>query len=221
MDPSRGKAWRRFQTYFRRMGPCIFWRLGFRQSSFRHIARAPRCAVPYVWTRPPVSWHAVVPFTFRIQVSHSAQEPPFEFLPAMPGIQQGASWRTSSDPNSPGSPAPARVRMGPDGSARRPRGPAGPAAWSITPDPTRPGSGRSETAPPPGPGPAAPPPDHVPRSHSVPLQSRPARRGPIGDHLTGSRITRPGPACVARYPHPRPKIRTGRGEQPTAADHRG
>ena len=69
-----------------------------RQSSFRHIARAPRCTVPYVWTRPPVSWHAPVPFTFRIQVSHSAPEPPFEFRPATPGIQQGASRRIRSTP---------------------------------------------------------------------------------------------------------------------------
>ena len=113
------------------MRTCIFWRLGFRQSSFRHITRVPQRAVPDAWARPPVSWHAVVPFTFRIQVSHSTQEPPSsssrlvgdttgrlvahhalvpsafqhqvshstqkppsEFLPAAPGIQQGASRRT-------------------------------------------------------------------------------------------------------------------------------
>jgi hypothetical protein len=29
-------------------------------------------------------------------VSHRTQEPPSEFLPAEPGIQQGASWRTTS-----------------------------------------------------------------------------------------------------------------------------
>jgi hypothetical protein len=49
---------------------------------------------PYAWARPPLSWHALVPFTFRIQVSHQTQEPPSEFLPAAPEIQQGASWRT-------------------------------------------------------------------------------------------------------------------------------
>ena len=51
---------------------------------------------PYAWARPPLSWHALVPFTFRIQVSHQTQEPPSEFLPAAPGIQQGASRRSES-----------------------------------------------------------------------------------------------------------------------------
>src|SRR6185312_871829 len=66
----------------------------FRQSSFRPITRVPQSTVPNAWTRPLVSWHALVPFTFRIQVSHQTQEPPFEFLPADPGIRQCASWRT-------------------------------------------------------------------------------------------------------------------------------
>jgi hypothetical protein len=35
------------------------------------------------------------PSPFRIQVSHQTQEPPSEFLPAAPGIQQGAARRTS------------------------------------------------------------------------------------------------------------------------------
>src|SRR5215471_9986761 len=33
-------------------------------------------------------------FTFRLRVSHQTQEPPFESLPAEPGIQPGATWRT-------------------------------------------------------------------------------------------------------------------------------
>jgi len=41
------------------------WRLGFKQSSFRHITRVPQRAAPNAWARPPVSWHALVPFTFR------------------------------------------------------------------------------------------------------------------------------------------------------------
>src|SRR5437868_2002898 len=41
-------------------------------------------------------WHAIVPFTFRIRVSHWTQEPPFEFLPAALGIRQGASRRNRS-----------------------------------------------------------------------------------------------------------------------------
>jgi hypothetical protein len=46
--------------------------------------------------RPLLSWHALVPFTFQIQVSHQTQEPPSEFLPAALGIQQGASRRSGS-----------------------------------------------------------------------------------------------------------------------------
>ena len=39
------------------------------------------------------SWRrcgVIVPFRFPVQVSHQAQEPPFQSLPAQPGIQQGA-----------------------------------------------------------------------------------------------------------------------------------
>src|ERR1700730_16278392 len=64
---------RRFQASFRRVRLFTFWRLGFRQFRFRHITRASQHLVPYAWARPLVSWHAIVPFTFRIQVSHQAQ----------------------------------------------------------------------------------------------------------------------------------------------------
>jgi hypothetical protein len=37
------------------------------------------------------------PITFRIRVSHQAQEPPSESLPAELGIQQGASRRSYND----------------------------------------------------------------------------------------------------------------------------
>ena len=56
---------------------------------------SPKAPSPTPGTRPLVSWHALVPFTFRIQVSHQTQEPPSEFLPAAPGIQQGASRRSA------------------------------------------------------------------------------------------------------------------------------
>ena len=49
----------RFRASFRQVCFCTFWRLGFRQSSFRHITRIARRAVPDAWTRPPVSWHAI------------------------------------------------------------------------------------------------------------------------------------------------------------------
>jgi hypothetical protein len=52
------------------------WRLGFRQSSFSHIARVPSARRPYASARPLVSWHALVPFTFQIQVSHQTQKYP-------------------------------------------------------------------------------------------------------------------------------------------------
>jgi hypothetical protein len=66
---------------------------------------------------PSLAWHAVVPFTFRIQVSQQTQEPPSEFLPAEPGIQPGASWRTASYPR-PGQRA-ARPRLRLRRSSRR------------------------------------------------------------------------------------------------------
>src|SRR6185312_7150250 len=53
-------------------------------------------ATPSLTTGPGrrVLWHALVPSTFRLQVSHLTQEPPSKSLPAEPGIQQGASRRT-------------------------------------------------------------------------------------------------------------------------------
>jgi len=49
-----GRGRRRFQASFRRALFRAFWRLGFRQSSFRHIARISRRTVPYAWARSPV-----------------------------------------------------------------------------------------------------------------------------------------------------------------------
>jgi len=43
----RRRARHRFQRSFRRMGTCIDWRLGFRQSSFRHITRVPPARRPW------------------------------------------------------------------------------------------------------------------------------------------------------------------------------
>jgi hypothetical protein len=83
----------RFQASFRRALILAPWRLGFRQSSFSHITRVPQRAVPYAWAQPSLFWHAIVPFRFPFQVSHQTQEPPFESLPAAPGIYQSASRR--------------------------------------------------------------------------------------------------------------------------------
>ena len=56
-----GRGRRRLQASFRRVPDCAFWRLGFRQSSFRHITRIPRRTAPYAWARSPVSWPANFP----------------------------------------------------------------------------------------------------------------------------------------------------------------
>jgi hypothetical protein len=45
------KGWHRFQASFRWAWFCAFWRLGLRQSSFRHITRAHRLLAPYAWAR--------------------------------------------------------------------------------------------------------------------------------------------------------------------------
>ena len=49
-----GRSRRRFQASFRRALFRAFWRLGLRQSSFRHIARISRHTAPYAWARSPV-----------------------------------------------------------------------------------------------------------------------------------------------------------------------
>ena len=85
---------RRFRAYFRRTDICIFWRLGFRQSSFHLIARIARRAAPYAWTQPPLSLACSFPLlSFRTPVSHPIQEQSSESFPTPSGIQQGASRR--------------------------------------------------------------------------------------------------------------------------------
>src|SRR5215216_1689134 len=81
---------------------------------FRGSRSTPR---PYAWARPLLSWHALVPFTFRIQVSHQTQEPSSEFLPAALGIQQGASRRSGSAAHR--APFVSALRTGPAPAVRR------------------------------------------------------------------------------------------------------
>jgi hypothetical protein len=57
------------------------------QFSFRHIARVPRHTAPDAWTRLPVRWHAAVPFTSRIQVSHQTHGHLLRSVPAARAIQ--------------------------------------------------------------------------------------------------------------------------------------
>src|SRR6266705_551920 len=73
---TRHRMRRRPRVSFRRAEACAFWRLGFRQFSFHHIARVSRRTVPDTWTRPPVSCHALFPLTFRRQVRHQTQGNP-------------------------------------------------------------------------------------------------------------------------------------------------
>ena len=77
----------RFQASFRRACSCTFWRLWYRQSSFSHAARVPQHA-RFIRLNTTVAFLACYgpPSPFRIEVSHQTQEPPFEFLPAAPGI---------------------------------------------------------------------------------------------------------------------------------------
>ena len=93
-DPAAG-AGTGFRRLSGRWAVCTFWRLGLRQSSFRHITRIPRRAAPYAWTRPPVSWHAIFPFSpFGSWVSHQIQRHLLSSLPAARAIQRCASWRS-------------------------------------------------------------------------------------------------------------------------------
>ncbi len=93
--PSRHRGRYRLRASFRQALRYTFWRLGFRQSSFRHIARIFPAHRPYAWARLPVSWHAVFPgLPFRGRVSHQIQRHLLSSLPATRAIQQCASWRT-------------------------------------------------------------------------------------------------------------------------------
>jgi len=56
---------------------------------------SPGRVAPYAWTRPPVSWHAIFPFSpFGSRVSHQIQRPLLPSLPATRAIQRCASWRS-------------------------------------------------------------------------------------------------------------------------------
>ena len=95
---TRHRMRRRLRVSFRRAEACAFWRLGFRQFSFHHIARVPWCAVPDTWTRPPVSWHALVPASLSASGKPSDPRTFLQSFPAEPGIQRSASRRTGFAP---------------------------------------------------------------------------------------------------------------------------
>jgi hypothetical protein len=72
------------------------WRLGLKQSSLGHIVRALRHPALDASRRPPLPWHALVPFWFPVQVSQATQEHSSEFLLTASGIRRSASRRTPS-----------------------------------------------------------------------------------------------------------------------------
>ena len=76
----------RLQASFRRALNFTFWTLGFKQFSLCHIARVSRHAALDAWARLPVSWHAIVPFTLRIQVSHQTHRHLLQSVPATRAI---------------------------------------------------------------------------------------------------------------------------------------
>ncbi len=59
------------------------------------MSRGPRgAAASALSLRPPLYQQAIFPSAFRLQVGWSAQEPPFKFFPAVPGIPDQLSRRT-------------------------------------------------------------------------------------------------------------------------------
>ena len=113
-----------------------------RKSSFRHIARAPRCTVPYVWTRPPISWHALVPFTFRVQVEPYGPRISLRVPPGYAGDTTRRLVAHIHDPPSAATPAPEH-RTGRRARRRRSRRRAGRVAGWTAPGPRPRGLSRS------------------------------------------------------------------------------
>ena len=59
------------------------------------MSRGPRGAAASAPSlRPPLYQQAIFPSAFRLQVGWSAQEPPFKFFPAVPGIPDQLTRRT-------------------------------------------------------------------------------------------------------------------------------
>src|SRR5262245_10133770 len=72
------------------------WRLGFRQSSFHHIARVLQGTTLHAFRWPLLLRHALVPSSFRLQVNRMTQKLPFELLLTASGIQHRVPRRTLS-----------------------------------------------------------------------------------------------------------------------------
>jgi hypothetical protein len=72
------------------------WRLGFRQSSFHHIARVLQGTILHAFRWPLLLRQALVPSGFRLQVSRMTPKHPFELLLTTSGIQHRVPRRTRS-----------------------------------------------------------------------------------------------------------------------------
>ena len=70
------------------------WRLGFRRSSFRLIARVLQDEVFSAFRHPLLLRHALFPSGFRLQVNLMTQKRPSEFLLTESGIQHYVPRRT-------------------------------------------------------------------------------------------------------------------------------
>jgi hypothetical protein len=70
--------------------------LGFRQCSFRHIARVLRDGIINAFRCLPLLGHAVVPSGFRFQVGPMTQKSSSELLLSLTGIQRCVPRRTLS-----------------------------------------------------------------------------------------------------------------------------
>ena len=89
---------RRGAGYGRLSGGCkifIDWRLGFRQSSFRHITRVPQRPTFDAFAMPAAFLACCCPLHLSDPGKPSDPETSLQFLSAELGIQQSASWRTA------------------------------------------------------------------------------------------------------------------------------
>ena len=89
-----GTGHRRRQALCRRVFGGASWDWSSSRVAFT-VSRGPRGAAASAPSlRRPLFQQAIVPSAFRLRVGWSAQEPPFKFFPAVPGIPDQLSRRT-------------------------------------------------------------------------------------------------------------------------------
>lgn len=92
--PCERRTRHRFQASFRWMNSCIFWRLGFRKSSFHqyHAGLSVHRSIRLDTITDLLP--GCCSLCFSTPGEASGPESSSEFFPAVPGIRRGASWRT-------------------------------------------------------------------------------------------------------------------------------